>query len=1030
MQCIFAMLILVCGCATMSAQSGTTDKPNILFVVFDDLNDYVGHLNSHPQAVSPTIDALSKKGTSFKNAYCNTPQCAPSRISLLSGKSADYSGVYQSGQYNGGDIRSNFNGEEVYFLPEVLKDSGGYYTVTLSKIFHGKSSNPPYTDIDFDTSDVDQCAKGKSWNEWINVNIVGPEPEPDPSVTYGLPGYEWGQLDNAVEPSMQDNITVDKALDFLATYNSDPANFCDKPFFLAVGLFRPHIPFFSPEKFWSDFYQPDLYQMPYDKPYNDPPNAFPPNGVTMPSETSSIDTIYNNLPFLGKVNSNGHNIAPDKAFIAYPEDVTPVPVIDASLSPEEVDFVISEQHRANALMGYLAGVQYVDAQLGRIITYLESKPDLLANTIIVVISDHGYAMGEKKHWGKVALWDQVLRVPLIIVDPRRGGNQTVNTPTTLIDLYPTILELTNTPVPTFSDGSTYLEGISLVPQLDNPLMDNNRVALSATALSNSYPDGNCFPFHSVRDNEYHYIHYISNGAEDTSNCDFPNSRVQEELYLLGLERDGDEEENINLANNPDYRGIMDYMIQFIPGGALHNQEAGFAEIKSTTALECIVNLKDSNVFEAVFHSPDGTIYDGFAAPNMTYTWSSPVMLADQTTRACLVKKGLIDSILLLNYNKMPLKLTIRDTVLGLRYDQVVELSFDPIKVPTISFFVSKPEDHTAEVYNISIDGNYNSVEWDFDDSYFSNDLNPARHSYTRPGTYLITCSAYYGNDKDSECVRKLSTIFTVDTSEFLDCLIPEGVRHSDLTPRSVKMIWNPVFGAVDYRLRFKKNEGGNTSWSNGVKIQNYITIKGLDANSEYTFEVAANCTGLDQDTSAYSYKHVFATNICEPPVDVQVLSLTPTTATIDFTPHNGEIIAHQVVGRPAAIGYPKFFVNIAGDTSGTATGLTPGTDYEFKVLPFCQDNNGNSTVKGPYTSGTYTFTTPTVKEESGLDNVNFLEVMPNPANESARINFSKQFPTNSLLRVTDFSGRKVFENVIAKDQQYIEIQTGLWNPGT
>ncbi|HRG28290.1 MAG TPA: sulfatase-like hydrolase/transferase, partial [Chitinophagales bacterium] len=113
------------------------DKPNIIIITYDDMNDWVSNLQGHPQTLTPNLDSIAKLGTTFLNTFCNAPVCAPSRTSWLTGKSPHYTQVYNNEEYISEDFRENFpEDKQIITLPQYLKDSVGYYTVSMNKIFH------------------------------------------------------------------------------------------------------------------------------------------------------------------------------------------------------------------------------------------------------------------------------------------------------------------------------------------------------------------------------------------------------------------------------------------------------------------------------------------------------------------------------------------------------------------------------------------------------------------------------------------------------------------------------------------------------------------------------------------------------------------------------------------------------------------------------------------------------------------------------------------------------------------------------
>ena len=198
---------------------------------------------------------------------------------------------------------------------------------------------------------------------------------------------------------------------------------------------------------------------------------------------------------------------------------------------EEHELIKREGLWKDAVQAYQASVSYADAQFGNLIKTLEESP-YADNTIVIVWSDHGWQLGEKEHWRKATLWNEVTRVPLIISMPGKDAGGRTNQPVSLIDLYPTLVELCGLPK---VEG---LEGESLVPLLTNP-----KAKRSNPAISSLGPE-----YHSVKDENYSYINY-GNG--------------QEELYDHNI----DPQEWINIANDLNYAIVKERLKTFIPKDA-------------------------------------------------------------------------------------------------------------------------------------------------------------------------------------------------------------------------------------------------------------------------------------------------------------------------------------------------------------------------------------------------------------------------------------------------------------------------------
>jgi arylsulfatase A-like enzyme len=364
------------GEAEARAKDAPQRPPNVLFIAIDDLNDWVGVLGGHPQARTPNLDRLAKKCLLFTRAYCAAPACNPSRTAILTGLRPSTSGVYHNDQ----PWRPAL--PDAVTLPAYLLRNG-YLVWGGGKIFHGG-----YPDV-------------KAWSE----SFQGKPKLPLPKLpARGIGGnMQWGPLD-AGDDVMRDTRLTDWAIDKLKTKH-------ERPFFLAVGYQKPHLPWYAPKKYF-DMHPLDKIQLP--KVLDSDLDDVPPAGIKM-----------------AKAQGDHRKIT------------------EAGLWKE-------------AVQAYLACATYMDAQLGRLLDALEESGQA-DNTIIILWSDHGWSHGQKQHWRKFSLWEQDCRVVFMIAargltTPRTRCQRTVS----LLDLYPTVIDLCGLP------SKKGLEGHSLLPLLRNP----------------------------------------------------------------------------------------------------------------------------------------------------------------------------------------------------------------------------------------------------------------------------------------------------------------------------------------------------------------------------------------------------------------------------------------------------------------------------------------------------------------------------------------------------------------------------------
>ena len=571
--CVFMIF-----CASLVSHAQTT-QPNIILITMDDCNDYIEGLDGHPQISTPNIKYLMRKGALFYNAYANSPKCAPSRVSFYTGKQPNYTNVYHNFDINCNltlEQSMAFNGVETYYtIPMVLKDSSGYFTYSISKNMHCHNNLHGY---DMDTED--ECAKGASWNK---VTVFDGAAEQIDVLNYastideGLPEYHFAAIPDSLETKLQDYLSTDSAISFIEQVAADSSAFCNKPFFMAIGYRRPHGPFYIPEKYFLPAYDVQYdnpgYKINFDSLPFEPPTtglfmppqpdvkyadyfALPENGVAR--ALIEVDAVYSGIGI--KINSK---IA-DGIF----------PQFQPGLSEAQREALFYDSYSANMIMAYMASIQFIDAQIGRLLASLAENPDILNNTIIIIFGDHGFSLGEKNHWKKGALWETDIRTPLLVVDFRNPVKRKSNATVGLIDLFQTILELTDTPEPLFPDGSSYLDGVSLVPLIDGTTGSWEKPILSSYRnMKSSAVEGSCFPSHSIRTKKWHYIRYRTNGDSTLTTCNKDLSEIQEELYNIGVNREIDPYEWNNLAYDPAYSGLIEQLASYLPGNPNYNQFA-------------------------------------------------------------------------------------------------------------------------------------------------------------------------------------------------------------------------------------------------------------------------------------------------------------------------------------------------------------------------------------------------------------------------------------------------------------------------
>ena len=435
---IAAVLLVGAVCPVEAA-----NQPNVLFLAVDDMNDWIGCHNTTPTAITPNIDRLANRGVNFTNAHTAGVFCAPSRATIFSGQFASTTGCYDTALYfvDHPKIRS---------LQSSFKQAG-YRTMGAGKLFHHPAGNVDLRGWDeFFVRTKRQRETGfpmDSWSEEV------PFPNPRPYGTYRrIPGapksnagfMEFGPIPNNREKDLADSIRAKWAVEQLGKKY-------DEPFFLAIGLYAPHFPNYCPQKYF-DLYKRNKIKLP---PYKaDDLDDLPEN---IRRQKINRSRIHQRLVKLGAVQE--------------------------------------------ALHGYLACMSYADAQIGRVLDALDAGPNA-DNTIIVLWSDHGYHHGEKGDWGKHTLWERTSNVPFVWAGPGVAKGVTSDVTVSLIDMYPTFVELCDLPKPPHT-----LEGTSIAATLADPNNAKDREVYLPHMFPKSF---------AIMNREWRYIRY-KDGSEELYN---------------------------------------------------------------------------------------------------------------------------------------------------------------------------------------------------------------------------------------------------------------------------------------------------------------------------------------------------------------------------------------------------------------------------------------------------------------------------------------------------------------------------------
>lgn len=370
--------------------SCSNEKPNVLFIAVDDLRPELG-CYGHQQIQSPNIDRLAANGLVFVNAYCNVPVCGASRASLLTGIRPT------STRFVGFDAWAEKDAPEAISLPELFLNNG-YHTISNGKVFHH-------------LTDIRESWSEKPWNPAVDsnsfLNYLSDENIQllKNGQKRGFP-YEKADVD---DNAYFDGQIAAKSIEDLKRLKKE-----GKPFFLATGFLKPHLPFNAPKKYW-DLYPNENIQLPknYFRPENAPDAAI-------------------------------HNFGELRNYYGVPAD-----------GP------VSDEMAHNLIHGYYACISYTDAQIGRILNAL-NELGLAENTIVILWGDHGWNLGEHTLWCKHANFKTSLNAPLIVNAPGFKGNQKSEALVEFVDIFPSLCDLAGLEKP------SQLQGQSFVPLLNNP----------------------------------------------------------------------------------------------------------------------------------------------------------------------------------------------------------------------------------------------------------------------------------------------------------------------------------------------------------------------------------------------------------------------------------------------------------------------------------------------------------------------------------------------------------------------------------
>jgi arylsulfatase A-like enzyme len=431
--------------AAFALPSQAAEKPNVLFIAVDDLNDFPTLMRGYPDAKTPHLDRLAERGMVFTRAHCQFPLCGPSRASIMSGllpATLEYEGHMKDEALQ---KRARDRGTDLlhtYFARH------GYRTMAVGKICH---HHVPKGSVDASGGRGSfSGGTGKLKKNWHQNGT----------------STDW-----AMAPERDDQLPDHQAAAWAVRQLQAKH---DKPFLLMVGFLRPHVPWYVPKK-WFDLYAKEKLTLP---PYRK-------------DDLDDVPTMAKQISILKQM--------------------------------PRTDWAIENKQWRNIVHAYLACVSFSDHQVGKVLDALDNSP-YRDNTIVMLWSDHGYHLGEKNTFQKQSLWERSSHVPLVIAGPRVRAGGRCDRVVSLLDMYPTLLEMCGLP------ANPKNEGRSLVPLLEDPSKPWPHPAIIGWQKRSF----------AVQDERYRYLRY-GDGSE--------------ELY----DHASDPNEWTNLADTPELAGIRKKM---------------------------------------------------------------------------------------------------------------------------------------------------------------------------------------------------------------------------------------------------------------------------------------------------------------------------------------------------------------------------------------------------------------------------------------------------------------------------------------
>jgi len=465
---IIAISLTVAALTVQFSFGQTSKNKNVLFIAVDDLKPLLGCYGV-TNIITPNIDKLAKDGVIFSNAHCQYAICSPSRASLLTGMRPDYTQIW--------DFKARMRdiNPDILTIPQYFKNSG-YFSIGMGKVFDGRGCDG------WDTQDV------SSWSEPLRIMgrneiyLYNKDPKKKPSTEMAIVN----------DYAYKDGVIAQTAMKELQTLSKQ-----DKPFFLAVGFLKPHLPFCAPKKYWDMYDRADIKLPKYRKlPEGSPSYAF--------QDSWELKGGYSDI-----------------------ERGKPIP----------------EAKQKELIHGYMACVTYIDKLIGELIDELKATGQY-DNTIIVLWGDHGWHLGDHGMFCKHTNYEQATRSPLIFSGAAiKTKDLNCSSPTEFVDIFPTLCDLAGLKTP------EQLDGISLLPILDGKKTSVKDFAVSQFGRNTS---GKTLMGYTYRDNRYRYTAWVQ---KDFKKGERTGPVIDEEFF----DYETDPQETKNLINEPKYSDEINRM---------------------------------------------------------------------------------------------------------------------------------------------------------------------------------------------------------------------------------------------------------------------------------------------------------------------------------------------------------------------------------------------------------------------------------------------------------------------------------------